>query len=69
MVARNPTKTLMPFPPVPRSVTIHAVFGDAAESVHRDPERVPMVRDAETHAWLLVLAKKLARTVAGWFAR
>ena len=69
MVARNPTKTLTPFPPVPRSVTIHAVFGDAAESVSRDPERVPMVRDAENRAWLRVLAKKLARTVAGWFAR
>ena len=69
MVARNPTKTLTPFPPVPRSVTIHAVFGDAAEAVHRDPERVPMVRDAENQAWLQVLAKKLARTVAGWFTR
>ena len=69
MVARNPTKTLTPFPPVPRSVTIHAVFGDAAESVSRDPEPVPMVRDAENQAWLRVLAKKLARTVAGWFAR
>ena len=69
MVARNPTKTLTPFPPVPRSVTIHAVFGDAEESVSHDPERVPMVRDAETQAWLQVLAKKLARTVAGWFAR
>ena len=54
---------------MPRSVTIHAVFGDAAESVHRDPERVPTVRDAENQAWLRVLAKKLARTVAGWFAR
>ena len=69
MVARNPTKTLTPFPPVPRSVTIHAVFGDSGESVHRDPERVPMVRDAKNQAWLRVLAKKLARTVAGWFAR
>ena len=69
MVARNPTKTLTPFPPVPRSVTIHAVFGDAEESVSRDPERVPMVRDAENQASLRVLAKKLARTVAGWFAR
>ena len=69
MVARNPTKTLMPFPPVPRSVTIHAVFGDAEESVSRDPERVPMIRDAKNQAWLRVLAKKLARTVAGWFAR
>ena len=69
MVARNPTKTLTPFPPVPRSVTIHAVFGDAAESISRDPERVPRVRDAENQAWLRVLAKKLARTVAGWFAR
>ena len=69
MVARNPTKTLTPFPPVPRSVTIHAVFGDAAESISREPERVPMVRDAKNQAWLRVLAKKLARTVAGWFAR
>jgi hypothetical protein len=69
MVARNPTKTLTPFPPVPRSVTIHAVFGEAGEAVGREPERVPMVRDAENQAWLPVLAKKLARTVAGWFAR
>jgi hypothetical protein len=28
-----------------------------------------MVRDARNQAWLRVLAKKLARTVAGWFAR
>ena len=69
MVARNPTKTLTPFPPVPRSVTIHAVFGDAEEAVSCEPERVPMVPDAETQTWLRVLAKKLARTVAGWFAR
>ncbi len=69
MVARNPTKTLRPFPPVPRSVTIHAVFGDAGGAVSRGSERVPTVPDAETQAWLLVLAKKLARTVAGWFAR
>ena len=69
MVARNPTKTLTPFPPVPRSVTIHAVFRDAGEAVSRELERVPMVRDARNQAWLRVLAKKLARTVAGWFAR
>ena len=54
---------------MPRSVTIHAVFGDAGESVSRGPERVPTVPDAKNQAWLLVLAKKLARTVAGWFAR
>ena len=54
---------------MPRSVTIHAVFGDAGESVSRGPERVPTVPDAETQTWLRVLAKKLARTVAGWFAR
>jgi hypothetical protein len=69
MVALNPTKTLKPFPPVPRSVTIHAVFGNAGEAASREPERVPMVRDAEASAWLPVLAKKLAHTVAGWFAR
>jgi hypothetical protein len=69
MVARNPTKTLTPFPPVPRSVTIHAVFGGEGEAVRSGLERVPMVRDAENQAWLAVLAKKLARTVAGWFAR
>lgn len=69
MVARNPTKTLTPFPPVPRSVTIHAVFGDAGEAASRELERVPMARDAENQPWLRVLAKKLARTVAGWFAR
>jgi len=69
MVALNPTKTLNPFPPVPRSVTIHAVFGDAGEAGSREPERLPTVRDARNLAWLPVLAKKLARTVAGWFAR
>lgn len=69
MVARNPTKTLTPFPPVPRSVTIHAVFGGAAEAVSNEPERVPTVRNAEDQAWLPVFAKKVARTVAGWFAR
>ncbi len=69
MVARNPTKTLTPFPPVPRSVTIHAVFAGAEEAVSSEPERVPTVRDAENQVWLRVLAKKLARTVAGWFAR
>ena len=69
MVALNPTKTLKPFPPVPRSVTIHAVFGDAGEAGSRELECVPMVRDASNQAWLSVLAKKLARTVAGWFAR
>ena len=68
MVARNPTKTLTPFPPVPRSVTIYAVFGDAGETVSRELERVPMVRDARNQPWLHVLATKLARTVAGWFA-
>ena len=68
MVARNPTKSMTPFPPVPRSVTIHAVFGEAGE-VGRELERVPMVRDAENQSFLQVLAKKLARTVAGWFAR
>jgi hypothetical protein len=69
MVARNLTKSLTPFPPVPRSVTIHAVFGDGGEAVSRGPERLPMVRDAENQAWLPVLAKKLARTVAGLFLR
>jgi hypothetical protein len=69
MVALNPTKTLTRFPPVPRSVTIHAVFGDAGEAASRELKRVPMVRDARNQAWLRVLAKKLARTVAGWFAR
>ena len=68
MVALNPTKTLKPFPPVPRSVTIHAVFGDAGEAGSRELERLPTVRDAGNQAWLRVLAKKLARTVAGWFA-
>ena len=69
MVARNPTKSMTPFPPVPRSVTIHAVFGEAGEAVGRELERVPMVRDAENQSFLQVLAKKLARTVAGWFVR
>lgn len=67
MVARNPTKHLTPFPPVPRRVTIHAVFDGpgAVKAGSVQPFELPVIASQKS---LHTVVMRLVRRVANWFA-